>query len=225
MGARSRGASPAATPPAASSLADGDEVDRIVAGRGALNFAQDGIDIERVFAENRARWQGKHLFTDEELAEAGRLGNWLLDHVQPDGAVKRGAQPNAYDRLLRALWGEDELDARVPKRPPSPRSPRATPPTRSSSRPRVPPPRAESQRQRGERRPTAPTKPPVATPPSRSDTAVVTRWFNFAGPCFADEHYMIPPERCLGDARSLIAQGRYFTLVAGRQTGKATSLR
>ena len=117
----------------AKKLADGDEVDRIVAGRGVLNFAQDGIDIERVFAENRARWQGKHPFTDEELAEAGRLGNWLLDHVQPDGAVKRGAQPNAYDRLLRAfwvlatdahkqlraaamvLWGEDELDARVPK--------------------------------------------------------------------------------------------------------------
>lgn len=117
----------------AKKLADGDEVDRIVAGRGVLNYAQDGIDLERVFTENRARWAGKHPFTDEEIAEAGRLGNWLLDHVQPDGAVKRAVAPNAYDRLLRAfwalavaahkqlraaavvLWGEDELDARVPK--------------------------------------------------------------------------------------------------------------
>jgi len=53
----------------------------------------------------------------------------------------------------------------------------------------------------------------------------VTRWFNIAGPCFPDEHYMIPPERRLGAARALIAQGRYFTIVAGRQTGKTTSLR
>ncbi|MFO0607586.1 MAG: hypothetical protein U0324_30765 [Polyangiales bacterium] len=117
----------------AKGLADGDEVDRIVAGRGALNHAQDGVDLERVFTENRARWAGKHPFTDAEIAEAGRLGNWLLDHVQPDGAVKRAAKPDAYDRLQRAfwalaldahkqlrkaavvLWGEDELDARVPK--------------------------------------------------------------------------------------------------------------
>jgi len=117
----------------AKKLADGDEVDRIVAGRGTLNFAQDGIDLERVFTENRARWTGMHPFTDAEIAAAGRLGNWLLDHVQPDGAVKRGVAPNTYDRLLRAfwalavaahkqlraaavvLWGEDELDARVPK--------------------------------------------------------------------------------------------------------------
>lgn len=117
----------------AKNLADGDEVDRIVAGRGVLNYAQDGIDLERVFTENRARWVGKHPFSDEEIAEVGRLGNWLLDHVQPDGAVKRAVAPNAYDRLLRALWalavaahkelrkaavvlwGEDELDARVPK--------------------------------------------------------------------------------------------------------------
>ncbi len=53
--------------------------------------------------------------------------------MQSDGAVKRSATPNGYDRLLRAfwalavdahkqlraaavvLWGEDELDARVPK--------------------------------------------------------------------------------------------------------------
>jgi len=57
------------------------------------------------------------------------------------------------------------------------------------------------------------------------DTAGVTRWFNIAGPCFPREHYMIPPERRLGEARALIDQGRYFSLVAGRQTGKTTSVR
>ncbi|MFO0610886.1 MAG: AAA-like domain-containing protein [Polyangiales bacterium] len=51
------------------------------------------------------------------------------------------------------------------------------------------------------------------------------RWFNIAGPCYADEHYMIPPERRAGEAFTLVAQGRWFSLVAGRQTGKTTLLR
>ncbi len=48
------------------------------------------------------------------------------------------------------------------------------------------------------------------------------RWFNIAGPCFADEHFMIPPERRTGEALELIGQRRWFTLVSGRQTGKTT---
>ncbi len=52
----------------------------------------------------------------------------------------------------------------------------------------------------------------------------MTRWFNVAGPCFADEHYMIPPERRAAEALALIEQGRWFSLVAGRQTGKTTTL-
>lgn len=47
--------------------------------------------------------------------------------------------------------------------------------------------------------------------------------FNIAGPCFADEHYMIPPERRLADVLELIEEHRFFTLTAGRQTGKTTS--
>ena len=50
-------------------LIDGVTVDAIVAGRGTLNFAQDGIDIERVFTENRDAWRGKHPFTDTDIAE------------------------------------------------------------------------------------------------------------------------------------------------------------
>ena len=47
--------------------------------------------------------------------------------------------------------------------------------------------------------------------------------FNTAGPCFSDEHYMLPPERRLGRITELIERGKYFTLHAGRQTGKTTS--
>jgi len=49
--------------------------------------------------------------------------------------------------------------------------------------------------------------------------------FNIAGPCIPGEHYMLPPERRLGDILELIHEHKFFTLHAGRQTGKTTSLR
>jgi hypothetical protein len=48
--------------------------------------------------------------------------------------------------------------------------------------------------------------------------------FNTAGPCIPGEHYMLPPERRLGPVQQLIEERKYFTLHAGRQTGKTTSL-
>ena len=50
------------------------------------------------------------------------------------------------------------------------------------------------------------------------------RSFNTTGPCVPGKHYMLPPERRLGRVQELIEQGKYFTLHAGRQTGKTTSL-
>ena len=44
--------------------------------------------------------------------------------------------------------------------------------------------------------------------------------FNTTGPCFPDEHYMLPLERRLGRVMEIIDDGRYFTLHAGRQTGR-----
>jgi len=41
--------------------------------------------------------------------------------------------------------------------------------------------------------------------------------FNTTGPCFPDEHYMLPPERRLGRVMELIDDGKYFPLHAGRQ--------
>jgi hypothetical protein len=49
--------------------------------------------------------------------------------------------------------------------------------------------------------------------------------FNTAGPCIEGEHYMLPPERRLTRVMELIDGGKYFTLHAGRQTGKTTSAR
>jgi hypothetical protein len=40
--------------------------------------------------------------------------------------------------------------------------------------------------------------------------------FNIAGPCVPGEHYMLPPERRLGEVMELIEDGKYFTLHAGR---------
>ncbi|HRI69402.1 MAG TPA: ATP-binding protein [Polyangium sp.] len=48
--------------------------------------------------------------------------------------------------------------------------------------------------------------------------------FNTAGPCIPGKHYMLPPERRLGRAMRLIEDEKFFTLTAGRQTGKTTSL-
>ncbi len=61
---------------------------------------------------------------------------------------------------------------------------------------------------------------------SRASTLLsVTPRFNIAGPCIPGEHYMLPPERRLGEVIEHIQERRFFTLHAGRQTGKTTSLR
>jgi hypothetical protein len=54
-------------------------------------------------------------------------------------------------------------------------------------------------------------------------SAGVTLSFNTAGPCIASRHYMLPPERRLGRVMELVDAGKYFTLHAGRRTGKTTS--
>lgn len=48
--------------------------------------------------------------------------------------------------------------------------------------------------------------------------------FNTTGPCYPAEHYMIPPERRLGEVLELIEDRKFFTLHAGRQTGKSTCI-
>ncbi|KAF3890567.1 ATP-binding protein [Tolypothrix campylonemoides VB511288_2] len=50
------------------------------------------------------------------------------------------------------------------------------------------------------------------------------RWFNIAGPCQEDIHYMLPPTARLPDIEELIQQRSYFVVHAPRQTGKTTAM-
>lgn len=52
----------------------------------------------------------------------------------------------------------------------------------------------------------------------------MTRWFNIAGPCKADLHYMLSPLERLPELKRLIEQQGYFVIHAPRQTGKSTAM-
>ncbi|QSB14238.1 ATP-binding protein [Natronosporangium hydrolyticum] len=51
------------------------------------------------------------------------------------------------------------------------------------------------------------------------------KYFNTAGPCVPELHYMLPPEPRLPEARQLVEEGMYLVVHAPRQTGKTTTLR
>ncbi len=50
------------------------------------------------------------------------------------------------------------------------------------------------------------------------------KWFNTAGPCKPDIHYMLPPLARLPNLKRLVAQQGYFVIHAPRQTGKTTAM-
>ena len=50
------------------------------------------------------------------------------------------------------------------------------------------------------------------------------KWFNTAGPCKADIHYMLPPLARLPAVTRLIEQQGYFVIHAPRQVGKTTAM-
>jgi hypothetical protein len=52
----------------------------------------------------------------------------------------------------------------------------------------------------------------------------MTPSFNTAGPCVPGEHYMLSPARRFAHVMRLVDEKKYFTVHAGRQTGKTTSL-
>jgi hypothetical protein len=52
----------------------------------------------------------------------------------------------------------------------------------------------------------------------------MSRWFNIAGPCKADKHYMLSPTGRLPDLELIIEQESYFVVHAPRQTGKTTAM-
>ncbi|MBD2776376.1 ATP-binding protein [Iningainema tapete] len=52
----------------------------------------------------------------------------------------------------------------------------------------------------------------------------MSRWFNTAGPCQADIHYMLSPTSRVPNLERLIEQRSYFVIHAPRQTGKTTAM-
>jgi hypothetical protein len=52
----------------------------------------------------------------------------------------------------------------------------------------------------------------------------MSRWFNTAGPCRRDKHYMLPPLARLPKLIRLIDQETYFVIHAPRQIGKTTAM-
>jgi type II secretory pathway predicted ATPase ExeA len=50
------------------------------------------------------------------------------------------------------------------------------------------------------------------------------RWFNNAGPCRPDVHYMLPPLDRLPKVKRLVDQQGYFVIHAPRQVGKTTAM-
>ncbi|MBT9316251.1 ATP-binding protein [Leptothoe spongobia] len=50
------------------------------------------------------------------------------------------------------------------------------------------------------------------------------KWFNVAGPCKADIHYMLSPLARVPQLEQLITQQGYFVIHAPRQTGKTTAM-
>ncbi len=52
----------------------------------------------------------------------------------------------------------------------------------------------------------------------------MNRWFNTAGPCQAERHYMLSPTERLPNLERLIEQLGYFVIHAPRQVGKTTAM-
>jgi AAA-like domain len=52
----------------------------------------------------------------------------------------------------------------------------------------------------------------------------MSRWFNTAGPCQAEDHYLLPPLTRLPRVWKLVAQRSYFVIHAPRQIGKTTAI-
>ena len=48
------------------------------------------------------------------------------------------------------------------------------------------------------------------------------RYFNTSGPCDPEKHYTVMREALVAQGAQLVAQGRYFTIFAPRQSGKTT---
>lgn len=67
-------------------------------------------------------------------------------------------------------------------------------------------------------------RPRVRRPGRSAGYRGAVKYFNTAGPCDPDRHYMLPAAERLPEAFEFVEFGQYFVLHAPRQTGKTTTL-
>ena len=60
---------------------------------------------------------------------------------------------------------------------------------------------------------------------SQIKTTIIMKYFNIAGPCFREKHYMIEASSRLKGVEQLINMEQYFVIHAARQSGKTTYLK
>lgn len=110
-------------------------VEKIRQGRGAMDAAQDCVDLAALFRSNAGKLRGKTPVSAANLAEAANVGSELLTMLKPKAARSgKGAGKELmaavdmrdrfwtmlvrrYEKARRAgvwLWGEAEVDEHVP---------------------------------------------------------------------------------------------------------------
>ena len=106
-------------------------VEKIEAGRGAIDAAQDLVDLAALYTGNAAALRGKTVISAAEIREAAALGTELLTMLRPKSARRTRKAPaevvnavelrdrlgtlliQGHDRLRRVgmwLWGEEVSD-------------------------------------------------------------------------------------------------------------------
>jgi hypothetical protein len=94
-------------------LADPARVKAIRAGSGSLDKAHDAVNIAAYFAELGTAIEGKHPFTEGQLAQLAEDGQWLIQQLTPGQAVPApaAADPAAAMRDRLFTWLAARYDA------------------------------------------------------------------------------------------------------------------
>lgn len=123
------------------------KVEKVREGRGQIDVAQDCVDLAALFTEYASVLRGKTAVSSEQVREAATVGTELLSLLKPMSARRTKTQSteltsavDARDRLWTLLvrdaeqarragfwlWGEDGVDAHVPRIQAHRAAPRAT---------------------------------------------------------------------------------------------------
>ena len=79
-------------------------VQAIRAGNGAIDEAQDAVQIAAMFQEYKEPLAGMHPFPDAYLQQMAGHGNWLLAQLLPHGATPPPSARSPESRIRDQLW-------------------------------------------------------------------------------------------------------------------------